>query len=428
VTASDPRSAEVGPPSGPGVSRRRFLGRAAALGAGAAVGAAAAGGVAAVGAGPAAATGSGRVPFEGAHQAGIVTPPPAHAVVAAFDTVAADRQELEATLRLLTTTARSLTQGQELPTRDPLLPPTDNLILGPVPDPSSLTVTVAVGASLFDDRFGLAARRPARLRAMPRFPNDRLEADRTHGDLLVQICADTPEACVHALRMVMRATRSTLVLRWMLEGFQQPNTLGAGRTSTRNLLGFKDGTANPDAGDARTMDDVVWVGRGTAGEPAWTAGGSYMVVRIIQNRVEFWDRTALATQEGIMGRRKASGAPLDGRKETDVPNFAADPHGKRIRLDSHIRLANPRTEASRANLILRRGFSYSSGFGPSGQLDQGLIFVCFQQDLDRGFVAVQERLNGEALEEYIRPVGGGFFFALPGVRHRGDWLGSPLLS
>jgi deferrochelatase/peroxidase EfeB len=228
--------------------------------------------------------------------------------------------------------------------------------------------------------------------------------------------------------MLMRATRSTLVLRWMQEGFQQPNTLGGGRSSTRNLLGFKDGTANPDPGDDALMDQLVWVGRGQVGEPAWTEGGSYMVVRIIQNHVEFWDRTALATQEGIIGRHKDSGAPLDGTRETDVPDFAADPKGETFRLDAHIRLANPRTEATKRNRILRRGFSYSDGFDASGQLDQGLLFVCYQQDLDRGFVTVQERLDGEALEEYVRPVGGGFFFALPGVRDGRDWLGRGLLT
>jgi deferrochelatase/peroxidase EfeB len=411
-----------------GVSRRRFLGGAATLGAGAALGAGVAGGTASalVGSGRKQ-DASGRVPFEGVHQAGITTPAPAHAIVAVFDSVATDRRALEDTFRALTTAARSLTKGEPMPDRDPLLPPNDNLILGPVPPPSSLTVTVGVGSSLFDDRYGLADRKPRKLRPMPRFPNDRLDPERTHGDLVVQICADTPEACVHALRILMRATRATLVLRWMLDGFQQPNTLGHGRTSTRNLLGFKDGTANPDITDSAEMDDLVWVGKGS-GEPAWATGGSYMVVRIIQNHVEFWDRTALETQEGIIGRVKETGAPLDGRHETDVPDFAADPKGKTFRLDGHIRLANPRTKATEKNRILRRGFSYQSGFGASGQLDQGLLFVCFQQDVDRGFVTVQERLNGEALEEYIRPVGGGFFYALPGVRDDGDWLGSGLLS
>ena len=77
--------------------------------------------------------------------------------------------------------------------------------------------------------------------------------------------------------------------------------------------------------------------------------------------------------------------------------------------------SNPRTPETEKNRILRRGFNYSAGFDAAGQLDQGLLFVCFQRSLEDGFVAVQTRLNGEALEEYITPFGGGFFFALPGV-------------
>ncbi len=42
----------------------------------------------------------------------------------------------------------------------------------------------------------------------------------------------------------------------------------------------------------------------------------------------------------------------------------------------------------------------------------GLLFVCYQHDLVKGFLTVQKRLNGEALEEYVKPIGGGYFFAL----------------
>jgi deferrochelatase/peroxidase EfeB len=57
----------------------------------------------------------------------------------------------------------------------------------------------------------------------------------------------------------------------------------------------------------------------------------------------------------------------------------------------------------------------------------GLLFVCFQADLAAGFLTVQARLNGEQLEEYIKPVGGGYFFVLPGVRSKDDFFAEGLL-
>ena len=121
-----------------------------------------------------------------------------------------------------------------------------------------------------------------------------------------------------------------------------------------------------------------------------------------------------------MGRHKATGAPLGMRHEHDRFDYRDDPEGKVTPLDAHIRLANPRTPGVRQ--ILRRGFT------KSGQLDQGLLFICYQSDLDEGFIAIQRRLDGEPLEEYIKPVGGGFFYALPGVPDASGYLGQGLVE
>ena len=44
------------------------------------------------------------------------------------------------------------------------------------------------------------------------------------------------------------------------------------------------------------------------------------------------------------------------------------------------------------------------------------------------FIAIQRRLDGEPLEEYIKPFGGGFYFVLPGVPGPGHYLGQSLIE
>ncbi|WP_039032313.1 iron uptake transporter deferrochelatase/peroxidase subunit [Leclercia adecarboxylata] len=368
-------------------------------------------------------------PFHGLHQAGILTPQQASMMLVAFDVLASDKSELERLFRLLTQRITFLTTGGPAPdTPNPRLPPMDSGILGAFIAPDNLTMTVSLGASLFDDRFGLAGLKPKSLQKMVRFPNDSLDAALCHGDLLIQICANTQDTVIHALRDLIKHTPDLLSVRWKREGFISDHAARSkGKETPVNLLGFKDGTANPDSQDAPLMDRVVWV-TADQGEPAWTVGGSYQAVRIIQFRVEFWDRTPLKEQQTIFGRDKHSGAPLGMKNEHDVPDYASDPDGNVIALDSHIRLANPRTKETEQNLMMRRGYSYSLGVTNSGQLDMGLLFVCFQHDLEKGFLTVQKRLNGEALEEYVKPIGGGYFFALPGVQDKNGWLAQGLLE
>jgi deferrochelatase/peroxidase EfeB len=363
------------------------------------------------------------VPFHGIHQAGVLTPTPQqrYATHAAFDLTADTRTDLVALFQTLTDRARFLTNGGTPPDLGVGSPPSDSDILGHEVPADGLTATLSVGSSMFDGRYGLAAAKPKLLAPMRTFPNDALEPAWCHGDLMLQLCANNPDTVHHALRDITKHTRGGLQLRYRMDGFVSPPRPSG---TPRNLMGFKDGIANPAAAEA---DRLIWVDS-SAGEPAWAVGGSYHVVRLIRMLVEFWDRVSIHEQENMFGRRRDSGAPLDGANEFDTPNFGSDPNGDVIPLDSHIRLANPRSTQSEPSRILRRGYNYDLGLDTNGNIQCGLIFACFQQDLRRQFEAVQTRLINEPLVDYIQPFGGGYFFAIPGVRDAGDWYAKNLLT
>ncbi len=175
------------------------------------------------------------------------------------------------------------------------------------------------------------------------------------------------------------------------------------------------------------MNQLLWL-PSSSGASAWTAGGTFQVVRLINMHVEFWDRVGLGEQQRMIGRYRDSGAPLGGTSEFENPDYASDPEGKRIPLNAHIRLANPRTAATADQRLLRRSYNYQRGFNSAGQLEQGHAFVVFNQSIQRQFETVQGRLMEEPMIDYITAVGGGYYFAPPAARGSGDWVGSGLFA
>ncbi len=119
----------------------------------------------------------------------------------------------------------------------------------------ALTVTLGLGPGLFGERFGLAGRRPVALADLPAFPGDALEPAWTGGDLCLQVCAGEAARAEDAIGRLVSAAR----VRWRQRGrmHRRPGERRDGRP--RNLLGFKDATANPRRG--RDLDRHAWVRR-----------------------------------------------------------------------------------------------------------------------------------------------------------------------
>ncbi len=375
-----------------------------------------------------AADGTGSVPFHGEHQAGIDTAAQDRLHFAAFDLVTNSRAELRELLRAWSLAAAEMTAGEMIGDANGVQPaPPDDTgeTVGLLP--SRLTVTFGFGPSLFERRgLGLSRKQPRALHKIPPLPADELNDEESGGDLCVQACSDDPQVAFHAVRNLARIGRGTVVMRWSQLGFGRTSTTSRSQDTPRNLMGFKDGTANIRAEDTEAMRRFVWVGGEDS--PAWMRGGSYMVTRRIRMLLEIWDRSPLEDQEQTIGRHKYNGAPLGESREEDPLDLDAEQEGEpTIPIDAHVRLASPRFNSGER--ILRRGYSFTNGVDESlGELEAGLFFICFQRDPRRQFVPIQRRLgSNDALNEYIKHVGSAVF-AVPSGARQGGYVGETLLG
>ncbi|WP_066372401.1 iron uptake transporter deferrochelatase/peroxidase subunit [Herbidospora mongoliensis] len=362
-------------------------------------------------------------PFYGDHQAGIVTPAQDRLHFVAFDVTTTDRADLMELLQEWTAAAARLTQGREAGalgatggSREAAPHDTGEALGLPA---SGLTLTIGFGPSLFDDRFGLADRKPQALADLPKFPGETLTPEISGGDICVQACAHDPQVAVHAIRNLARIGFGRVSVRYSQLGFGRTSSTSRAQATPRNLMGFKDGTNNLKLEDADLLREQLWAAPGDGA--AWMAGGSYLVTRKIRMTVETWDRTSLREQEEIFGRDKGEGAPVGKKNEFDEVDLTA------MRPDAHVRLAHPSAHGNAH--LLRRGYNYVDGSDGLGRLDAGLFFIAYQRDPRRQFVPIQMSLAKiDPLNEYIRHVSSGLFACPPGVVDAGDYWGRTLFA
>lgn len=416
-----------------GLSRRKLLGAAGlgALAAGA-VGAGAGFAVADQPASPVVADPDALpIPFDGIHQAGIVTPAQDRLYFVALDMTSDRREDLIALLQEWTSAARQMSQGNDVGefgavAGEAWAPPEDTGEALGLP-PSGLTITIGFGRSLFLDdkgkpRFGLDGKLPDRLTDLPSFAGDRLEDAMSNGDLAIQACANDPQIAVHAVRNLVRIAFGRASVRYSQMGFGRTSSTSTAQVTARNLFGFKDGTANVKVEEKSDVEEFVWVHDSEG--PEWLVGGSYLVTRKINMRIETWDREPLVGQENIIGRAKGSGGPLSGGDEFAEIDFAAknDLGDPALDMKSHVRLAHP--DFNNGAKLLRRGYNFVDGSNGLGQLSAGLFFIAYQRDPEKQFVQIQRSLagmNNDLMNEYIVHVGSGLFACPPGVGPKGYW-------
>ena len=146
-------------------------------------------------------------------------------------------------------------------------------------------------------------------------------------------------------------------------------------------------------------------------------------MRRIRIHLEAWDRSTLRDQEQTIGRKKVSGAPLGGTGQFDSVDLAysAITGQPVIPENAHIRQSAP--VANNGQAILRRGYSFMDGVDPqSGELDAGLLFMCFQKDPRTQFIPIQTRLSlNDALSQYLLHTGSGVFACPPGTSGGSTW-------
>jgi putative iron-dependent peroxidase len=152
-----------------------------------------------------------------------------------------------------------------------------------------LTCVAGIGATAWDRMFGTP--RPAQLHEFRPVTGAKHHAPATPGDLFFHLRARRHDLCFELAHHLVRRLGNPASVIDEVHGFRN--------FDERDLLGFVDGTENPEGTAARTaalIDD----------EDPGFAGGSYVVVQKYVHDLTAWDALPVEEQERAIGRSKLS--------------------------------------------------------------------------------------------------------------------------
>lgn len=207
-----------------------------------------------------------------------------------------------------------------------------------------LRCVVGIGAHLWDRLFDLP--RPRGLHPFEPLQGPRHTAPATPGDLLLHLRARHLDVCFELARQIVGRVREHVSVVDETHGFKY--------FDERDLLGFVDGTENPEGPDAV---EAVTIGQE---DPAY-AGGSYVIVQKYLHALADWEALPVEDQERAIGRRK-----LD---DIEMPD-AVKPVNSHVALNTIVDAGGVQQQIFRENMP----------FGEVGAGEYGTYFIGYAAD------------------------------------------------
>jgi putative iron-dependent peroxidase len=158
---------------------------------------------------------------------------------------------------------------------------------------AQLSCVTGLGSALWDRLFVGAC--PAELHPLPEIAGDRHLSVSTPGDLLFHIRAARLDLCFELAQRLTERLQGLAHVIDEVHGFRS--------FDERDLLGFVDGTENPEGGSAASAALI-------GDEDPDFAGGSYVVVQKYVHDLRGWDALGVEAQEHAIGRTKLSNLEL----------------------------------------------------------------------------------------------------------------------